>query len=1072
MRLPLLAAVAFAAAVEAAPTGPKTCANDGECGDDEFCRVSVAASGGACEAAVQTCAKLSVRGEQCGGGGGAAQDCFRNRCKSPLRCRENGVDAELPGTCVKECDIGGGVTVLEGWTGPVEGAGKWCHTSYCDGSDETAAGGVLKTSGGDAGAACPTGLADGLRCCVGAGESGQVCCGTSGAWVTPDGKARCGKVLAKGDSTGAPFSVTCTGVCARTGAAAVDDGWRGPSAEDGEWCNACVCARGKLACTERVCPTLRCCSAGDKKAKQVCCGASGEWVEAAGDTVACGGVTLAYADGLATQPFVAACGEKRGCTLVSNVEVRFPHGEKRRDPRDGRGCNECECEDGTLVCEGGVCGAAQCCGGATKPTDGGVYVCCGLDGGWKKVEEAGRCGSHATQVAGRPGGGYPFFEACAGQCAANTAAGGPGEEVPVGWTGRKGSFVEEGGSTPTAAGWCDTCACGVAAGAPAGTAPVVTCTRHAGCPEVGCCPSPAPTPVDGYACCGVSRRWVRVAEGEVLCGGVTVAAPPPAGPPAAPLGAVCDKHCTLAGGVVLGDGQSGRAAGAEWCKLCRCEGGTPLCTKDACEKRCCALDKPTKPAGAVWRCCGATGGWARKDAADTYSCGGALVADGAAQLHADPEGTGTDAEKGICETVVEADTRCKLHNAAETVVEQGWSGPGLGVNWCHTCRCGAADVRGKVSCPTGPCPAAEKLLCCAKTKGTGEACCGLTGEWVASDKMCGAVDLGVAGTDAGTAPVAAACVKCTLPEGGAEVAVGWFDFAPGANWCNKCYCAADGELKCTQRVCRAPTCCARPKGAGTDACCGATGDWVAVGTGADAGKYACGGVAVAKADTDKLPFFEACTTGCVLPDATPVAVDWAGKKGDGCNYCKCVSDGVLRCSTRVCPPTPSPPPAPTPPPTPPPAVTCRSYACTRLRIAPGFSLRPLADKPGKDDIVCSATGCTAHRCCDWLDGTILSPGGGVVAHPADMAPHWPRVPEVMVWVLDCEGRVPQVNLDSFHGAFYVRLNSYDAANIGTQIWYPTASAGAEHIGGAYVLLYVHDTHDRGTFSVRYKCLDP
>ena len=254
MRLPLLAAVAFAAAVEAAPTGPKTCANDGECGDDEFCRVSVAASGGACEAAVQTCAKLSVRGEQCGGGGGAAQDCFRNRCKSPLRCRENGVDAELPGTCAKECDIGGGVTVLEGWTGPVEGAGKWCHTSYCDGSDETAAGGVLKTSGGDAGAACPTGLADGLRCCVGAGESGQVCCGTSGAWVTPDGKARCGKVLAKGDSTGAPFSVTCTGVCARTGAAAVDDGWRGPSAEDGEWCNTCVCARGKLACTERVCP--------------------------------------------------------------------------------------------------------------------------------------------------------------------------------------------------------------------------------------------------------------------------------------------------------------------------------------------------------------------------------------------------------------------------------------------------------------------------------------------------------------------------------------------------------------------------------------------------------------------------------------------------------------------------------------------------------------------------------------------------------------------------------------------------------------------------------------------------
>ena len=1082
-RLPLLAALA----VTAAGT-PTTCETDKECGEGLFCRAAVAAFGGVCDSSLpMTCAKLSGRGEPCGGGGGEAYDCFRNRCKSPLSCRKTvGAKEDLPGTCAKQClvDLEGkeSLTVYEGWTGPAKDPTKWCQKRYCDGTGDTERG-ELKDVGGDD--TCPQDLAGGLRCCVGEGEKGkgQECCGSTGSWVTPvvDGTVTCAGVEAKaGGKLAAPFSRTCTGVCARKGAEAVDDRWKGPSTEAGEWCNTCVCARGALACTKHRCPALKCCSTADreKKVEQACCGVSGKWVTKDGKgNVVCGGVTLPYKADLATAPFHAACTDPRTCTLFSNVAVTVAHEESVANPRRGQGCNECTCTDGTLACATAVCGGLKCCDGAKKP-DVGEQLCCGLTGEWVAAGGDGTCGAYATQVTpegkkvGVAATGYPFFEACAPQCAANTGVGGPDKAVPVGWTGRKGAFTDGGkAGTPL---WCDTCACGFAKGAKADAPPVVTCTTHGACPAVLCCPGKAPAD-SGYACCGATRRWVKATpvkggKDQVACGGVTVAADSTA----APLDKACTATCTLPGGAVLGEGLSGPDAGEHWCKRCRCEKGKPECTKNACEKRCCRAALPKEPASAAHRCCGASGVWVALDATTkTYWCGGALVADGAAQLHADPEGAGTDAEKGICETVVEADTRCKLHNAAETVVEQGWSGPGLGVSWCHTCRCGAADVRGKVSCPTGPCPAAEKLLCCAKTKDTGEVCCGLTGEWVASDKMCGDVDLGVAGTDAGTAPVAAACVKCTLPEGGAEVAVGWFDFAPGANWCNKCHCAADGELKCTQRVCRAPTCCAGDKGADTDVCCGATGDWVAVGTGADAGKYACGGVAVAKADTDKLPFFEACTTGCVLPDATPVAVDWAGKKGDGCNYCKCVSDGVLRCSTRVCPPTPSPPPAPTPPPTPPPALTCRSYPCDR--DFPGITLGPLHDKPGKDGIGCRATGCTAHRCCDSVDATILSPGGGSVAYPADRAPRSLTLPDYTLWILHCEGRVPQVNLDSFSGTNrHVGLMSYTARAVDSSPWgrNDKPAAGAEYIGGAFIVLHIKDADVAARFSLRYKCIDP
>ena len=927
MRLPL--AAVFGALAAALPITPQC---EPACAEGEFCRVAVAASGAACDTKLpKTCAKLAVRGQQCGGAGGEAQDCFRNQCKSPLKCRANNVDADLPGTCAKQCDIGGGEMVFEGWTGPVAGEGKWCHIRYCDGTEDKEAGGVLKTNG-DATAPCPTDLTDGLRCCVGAGKPNQVCCGANGAWLTPDGTVTCARVLAKAGSKAAPFSKTCTDACPATtkpapGTPAHDDGWKGPDARDGKWCNTCVCTKGALACPDRECPKLKCCPAAAKKTGQVCCGVTGEWVtKDAKDNVVCGGVTMPYKADLATQPFHAACAGLRGCSLFSNVAVTKANGEKVFNPTKGQGCNECTCKDGTLDCPTAKCEAPKCCDAEMKPKTG-EHVCCGLDGLWKKVDGAAKCGSYATQVEAKPAVGYPFFKACEPHCAANTAAGGPDKKVPLGWTGPKMKAVTPARDAAVTADvpWCDTCMCAVAAGAPAGTAPVVTCTTHAACPAVKCCPGPSPGA--DYACCGTTRRWVKAVDGKVKCGGHELAKDSTK----LPLKAICTDKCTLDGGAVLSDGQSGPDAGAHWCKRCRCEGTTAKCTGGACARRCCAAEVPTLPAGAVWRCCGANGAWVMKGADDKYRCGSALVADSAEQLY---PGTGTDAEKGVCPTVDPASTKCTLHNAAATKVDQGWRGSGLGDNWCHTCKCTAADAGKKVSCPAGTCPAVEKLLCCAKEKVVpAHVCCGLTGEWVAADAKCGPVDLALAGTAA--APVSAACATCTA--GTATVPVGWFGSVPGAEWCNKCRCVRDGTLKCTTKTCPPAKCCAATK-VGTVACCGTTGEWVA----AAGGKYTCAHLTVEEADKGKAPFADACADTCDH-DGTPVAVGWAGKKGDGCNYCKCVTAGNLLCSTRVCPGPP----------------LCGTFNCAGAGKQMGVTTKPCVG-------ACNAATCCAATCTEYV----------------------------------------------------------------------------------------------------------
>ena len=865
MRLPLLAVFALAAAET-----PKPCTSNTDCTKDkEFCRAAVDASGVACDAKKMTCAKLSVRGETCGGAGKA---CFLNKCKGALVCRENGVNAKLPGTCAKQCDVEG-KKVFEGWTGPAKEAKDWCHTRYCDGSSKTDAG-DLKTTAGSAGKTCPTDIATGLRCCVGAGKSGQVCCGATGAWMMPDGKATCGHVLAEAGSKAAPFSKTCTEACAKA-VPKRDDGWKGPDATPGKWCNTCVCALTEVKCTARTCPALVCCPPGDKtpKTEQACCGATGKWVtKDAKGMVTCSGVTKKFVADLKEEPFHAECTKTRECKFFSNVLVTVAHTKKDINPRVGQGCNECTCTDGTLGCDTKKCDAPKCCDPAAKPKE--AAVCCGLTGDWVKVDAATKCGSHATQV--KPAaGGYPFFKACDAQCAPNTAVGGPKEKVPLGWTGI---------NKLAAAKWCDTCKCAVAAGAPAGTPPVVTCTTHAACPEAKCCPGPAP---GGYKCCGVTRRWEKVVDGKVQCGGVAVAE----ASVKAPLGVVCpDKNkCTLPGGAKLEDGQSGPDAGAQWCNRCRCEAGTPKCTKHTCTKRCCKATMPTK---GTYRCCGANGVWVPKDGDDKYRCGSALVADGADQLFADG--------KGLCAAVPPASTKCKLHNTAKTEVALGWTGSGLGDKWCHTCKCSAADLGKAVSCPATPvkCPAQAELRCCTGTPKKDEVCCGLTGKWVGPADMCGPVSLKLAAITA-VAPLAAACKTCTRDT--ETVAPGWTGLVPGDNWCKKCHCLTSGKLACTTTTCPKLRCCRTEDkpAAGTSQCCGATGKWVKE----VKGELTCAGHTIkATVAAPKKPFNTvACPTDktCTIPGVTgKVHVGWVGKVD--CNYCVCKAADSFACSTRVC----------------------------------------------------------------------------------------------------------------------------------------------------------------------------
>ena len=93
--------------------------------------------------------------------------------------------------------------------------------------------------------------------------------------MTPaEGTVTCAGVEATvGGKLAAPFSRTCAGVSARKGAEAVDDGWKGPSTEAGEWCT-----RGELERTKHKCPALKCCSTADREkgVEQACCGVSGE----------------------------------------------------------------------------------------------------------------------------------------------------------------------------------------------------------------------------------------------------------------------------------------------------------------------------------------------------------------------------------------------------------------------------------------------------------------------------------------------------------------------------------------------------------------------------------------------------------------------------------------------------------------------------------------------------------------------------------------------------------------------------------------------------------------------------
>ena len=514
LRLSVLAAAALA--------GAHACTTHADCtAADEFCQPAVAAGGAGCDltGVAGTCVKRSGRGAPCGGSDAAAHACFRKECETTLACRPNShvADPLLPGSCAKQCDAGGAVgMVFEGWTGAFAEAGKWCHVRYCDNA------GVMQPTGGAAATACPTDLTDGLRCCVGAGEADEACCGTTGAWVKKDAadKVKCAGVEGThGGTLNAPFSKTCTDACPATTTPtrpAYNDGWKGRSAVAGEWCNTCVCAEGTVKCTDRPCPALKCCPNGGTG--DACCGVTGEWVtKNAADEVVCGGVTIKVAS-LPQEPFAAECATAtRPCVVSTSPDVKILHGVTTRNPKAGQECNTCTCTDGVAVCETAACPPAQCCRGE-KPTDGAAYVCCGIDGKWKKVDGTAKCGASVpTQdpmpaTPGTASTGYPFSAACKGCLADVFDKDTPGwmkQTVPVGWTGPKQGGV-----------WCDTCTCKVD-GDPTVCTSVADVPACVAAHPTQCCSAAAPAPAAEYECCGATGRWVKKgANDEVVCGGV------------------------------------------------------------------------------------------------------------------------------------------------------------------------------------------------------------------------------------------------------------------------------------------------------------------------------------------------------------------------------------------------------------------------------------------------------------------------------------------------------------------------------------------------------------------------
>ena len=240
---------------------------------------------------------------------------------------------------------------------------------------------------------------------------------------------------------------------------------------------------------------------------------------------------------------------------------------------------------------------------------------------------------------------------------------------------------------------------------------------------------------------------------------------------------------------------------------------------------------------------------------------------------------------------------CKLSDG--TRVPHGWTGQGIGGDWCNTCTCEKGTLScTELDCTLKCCDPAEKTLARCRE---GCICCGETGEWVGSHGdartyTCAGVTQ--SGPDY-TPPFYKPCPQCKRPDG-TVVAEGWSGQGTGDNWCNKCWCK-DGVYGCTKKECTTKCCDPADK---TKAvcregciCCGATGTWV--GSHGDGKTFTCAGVTQSGPDYTS-PFDKPCPQ-CKRPDGTVVAEGWSGQgTGDNwCNKCWC-RNGVYGCTKKEC----------------------------------------------------------------------------------------------------------------------------------------------------------------------------
>eukprot|EP00754_Rhynchopus_humris_P026969 Rhum_TRINITY_DN15052_c0_g1::Rhum_TRINITY_DN15052_c0_g1_i2::g.134985::m.134985 len=929
MRQILLASLAVLSAAVQTPPAPPSPSCEPACEEGKACRFGIGSDGQSCTTE-SVCVETVKRSEFCSEAN-AEKSCFSGTCADGLTCRERIVPGfDVEGVCVATCKVGEKVW-KEGEIGP--GAGdKWCNKQRC-GSDGT------MVPSGEVKDTCP--VAKDLKCCANpptTNKENHACCGTTGLWVLKDtdGRYACDEVVTTADvrvTPVAPFAHGCLGACGE----GMDEGWEGTSPDPAQFCNTCRCRKGELTCTTQDCSKkMKCCPNFFDLPGVKCCGITGDWVVPREGEYKCGGFTVS-SDEAKGVPF-----SNEKCPTFDPTSCRvgdetIRNGESAQNPHPALWCNLCDCNDGVATCTDTTCPKTddlKCCLQSEKTLT--KRACCGITGKWIGGGEL--CGGVKAKFL-LPQTAAPFQSACegAGECFPNTAVGGPNVVVPEGWSGP---------SEKAGASWCDTCRCSKATpvdvcvnklvdgkewkksafgltatcsnilpgtcgimnirapkardyccacgGGETQQGPGVTCTtiEEADC-TIGCCPSEAPGAAEDYACCGISKKWVKkAADGTFTCGAhVTKSVD------GEPFAKECEKTCKHTGAkddaaAYLYTGWSGRDWGTNWCNMCRCKADGLACTTHTCKKRCCPKDD--KPTDGSPVCCAATGKWIVPNSDGDLKCAHVVFKAGedigpVGEECSDPEQCTSDPVRNV-----------------------GWRGAGTGADWCKTCKCAVVEDAPKYTCAGPVCPEQADLSCCdpalEPTDKDKRACCGITGDWVttdADDITCGPVTIPHAADLA--APFNKACPTCSVTGLDDPVAVGWMGLERTAEkWCTKCHCIARGgaaELSCAARDCGELKCCA---GAAPDsgdwACCGKTGEWVKK----NGDDFTCDSVVSSK--TDLPPFADKCADDAVCTDDefdTPLApgtVAWIGD--DNCKMCHCSTDKKLTCRPARCVPLP------------------------------------------------------------------------------------------------------------------------------------------------------------------------